>query len=218
MLLLEKILELLSDDELRYKLLYGLFSGGVLLYLIRKIRKLLKPKYLPIKQNINSLGFIGLLKQRYTKQLFNMFNSNRLFLKNKHYRGDLLKYSLPSGLINYGNNCYINVFLQCISCLPEFIYFSSKEKSETIQKFVEILNNINYSPLKILYPEEFISEICSKFEFANEQQDSYELFHRLLDIYTLDESISPIRILLKTSYYCPKCKMVRSKIKNVNIN
>lgn len=209
MLILEKILELLSDDELRYKLLYGIITGGLMLYLIKKIKKLLKPKYLPIKQNITNLGFVCLLKQHYSKQISNMFNTNQSRIsKSKNYRGDLLKYSLPSGIINYGNNCYINVFLQCISCLPEFIYYSSKEKNETVQKFVELLININYSPLKILYPEELISEICSKFEFANEQQDSYELFHRILDIYTLDESINPIKISLKTTYYCPKCKMV----------
>lgn len=190
-MLFENLLIALRDDENIKYICLGSLVGGIFYYIIRKILQRFRSSKLKIIKAISNLGLISLLK------------SNLSFNK---------KYYYPSGLTNYHNNCYINVFLQSISCLPEFVNFSFKERSIFIQKFIQTLSFINSSSSKSISQDEFIGELTEKFKFASEQQDCYELYHRLLDCYSPDlESINPLFIDLETKLYCARCKMVLIK-------
>lgn len=194
------IIEYISDSENISKAFLYTCSGLISLFIYKKIKEKIKSKKKLelIKTSYSQLGFIKLMKNDAFLDSFN-------FKKKKR---SLNCYSLPSGIVNYGNNCYVNVFLQCISSLNEFIEYSSLEINSSIVSFTNLLRDINCSKIKILHPHDFISDICSQFEFANEQQDSYELFHRIMDLYKIDENSNPLIIKLKTKFYCPNCKMV----------
>ena len=208
-MLLHKFKVFFEDEENRSGLLYSLVGGGILLFIFKKIRNYLKKKQTQdemSKVKVVNQGFVNLIKSR-----INAYNKNCKIRKESEKI--ISKYSYPSGLVNYGSTCYINCFLQSISSLPEFMYYSSFECQDLIQNFLSLLFNINTSPLKVLYPDEIISDICEKFEFANEQQDSYELFHRIMDLYHTKKN--PLEVIFETTYHCPNCKMVSISIFNL---
>ena len=79
---------------------------------------------------------------------------------------------------------------------------------------------INRSSQKTLSKDVFYSELTSKFSFANEQQDSYELFHRIMDLFNHSiEEKNPFLIELETTFYCGLCKTSIKKIqKEINLS
>ena len=61
--------------------------------------------------------------------------------------------------------------------------FSKKQKLENslLKNLLECFEHINNNET-IYYPRELVNEINSIFKFEFDQQDSYELFHRILEI------------------------------------
>lgn len=140
-----------------------------------------------------SKGLISLIKSKIKRKLF----------------------SFPSGIMNYSNNCYINVLLQCLSSLPEYQYMCQRNTDRFIQNISYIIEQINDSSAKILYLHPIIKLITNKFKFANEQQDSFELFNRLNECF--DSTLldyNPFKIEIETKYSCSSCKnsFVKSQI------
>lgn len=69
----------------------------------------------------------------------------------------------------------------------------------------ELLNDLN-SKKGVVSPYSFINNINNKFNFEDQQQDSYELFHVLLDLFDKGEGFkSPFHIKIKINYRCTSC-------------
>ena len=196
MKLWEKLFDIISDEDFQYYSLMGISASSILyfiMYLIRRRKKLIKKLEVV---RLNNPGLISLMKTKYLS-----FNSKII-----------KKYSYPSGLINYANNCYINVLLQSLSCLPEFILYSKRENNSIIQQLNRVLSEINNSSNKSLSQESFFNMLTTEFKFANEQQDSYELYHRLLDLFNSSLSnLNPLEINLEVKYYCGLCRNTITK-------
>lgn len=56
-----------------------------------------------------------------------------------------------------------------------------KEENNFLNLFAKSLDHINHNET-ILYPKELVRLINKIFNFEYDQQDSYELYHRILDI------------------------------------
>lgn len=83
--------------------------------------------------------------------------------------------------------------------------FADNNKQDTITKLLcGSLNKINCD-LDILYLKQFITLINNKFDFAFDQQDCYELFHRLIDLYNSNNINTPFTIEWETNYICSFC-------------
>jgi ubiquitin C-terminal hydrolase len=88
----------------------------------------------------------------------------------------------------------------------------SKQDLQIVKGVEEILEKLN-SQNTLISPSSLINQINSKFSFEHEQQDSYELYHRLLEIFDHgSHGENPFLIELKTEYKCNKCKNVITKI------
>jgi ubiquitin C-terminal hydrolase len=58
----------------------------------------------------------------------------------------------------------------------------------------------------VVSPRNFINNLNYKFSFEHEQQDSYELYHRLLELFELkDNNSNPFRMQIKSIYKCSNC-------------
>lgn len=91
----------------------------------------------------------------------------------------------------------------------------SNQDLHFVKDVEDILEKLN-SQNSLISPYTLINQINSKFSFEHEQQDSYELYHRLLEIFDQDQTllnpVNPFLIESKTEYKCNKCKNVISKI------
>lgn len=202
---MDKIYKILNDENFQFIGFVSLVSslGIYLSYKLIILLKNLNLKKVELNLSKLNMGLVAILKRNNHK------------IKNKNEKS---KYYYPSGLINYANNCYINVFLQCISTLKSFASFSNlelikkcnKSNYDLLKAFHDTLDNINSSLDKIIYPGHLISNICYKFEFANEQQDSYELYHRIIDLYSSNsDNENPLKISIESKFKCESCLHVR---------
>lgn len=200
--MLRKINKIVNDENFQFLSFIGIFStlGIYLSYKLILFLRSSKLKKIEINLSKLNMGIVCLLKKN----------------ENRKKRNSLFYF--PSGLVNYANNCYINVFLQCISTLKSFANFSLIEiikkgnliNIDILSAFNETLIKINSSIDKILYPSDLITSICRKFEFANEQQDSYELYHRIIDLYSpKSDNENPLKLSIESKFKCQRCQHVR---------
>jgi ubiquitin C-terminal hydrolase len=59
----------------------------------------------------------------------------------------------------------------------------------------------------VVSPRSFINNLNYKFSFEHEQQDSYELYHRLLELFETEDKNhnNPFSMKIKSIYKCDKC-------------
>lgn len=101
-----------------------------------------------------------------------------------------------TGIINFSNNCYLNVIIQ--------LFLSNKETSSIILNYLDFDNNKNIiNPLKLM-------RILSDKINITHQNDSQEVFIEILD--KIKELEPHFENKIKNLYTCQECKSTRSVI------
>lgn len=107
--------------------------------------------------------------------------------------------NLKFGIINYSNNCYLNVLIQLFLC--------NKNTSNIIVHYLDFINNNNKN--KLLNPKKLIKKLSDKIDITR-QNDSQEVFTLILDLIPDLEKYYINKI--KNCYTCQECK----KSRNIN--
>lgn len=100
---------------LKYGITLSTITMMILVYFLRKNNKVALGVF-------NNMGYLSLIKQD--------INKYELIMNNTKLNNDFLKQyvskfqSLPSGITNFGNNCYINVLLHVLIYLFINLVFS----------------------------------------------------------------------------------------------
>lgn len=102
------------------------------------------------------------------------------------------------GIINFSNNCYLNVIIQ--------IFLSNKNTSNIIIHYLDIINKSNYP---LINPKKLLSKINGKINTL-QQNDSHEAFTIILDLIPDLEKYYINKI--KNYYTCNECGNKRNKI------
>tara|TARA_A100001015_G_C15034932_1_gene735573 strand:- start:2007 stop:2747 length:741 start_codon:yes stop_codon:yes gene_type:complete len=97
------------------------------------------------------------------------------------------------GIINYGNNCYLNAIIQ--------LFLSHKETSNIINEYLDIENNL-------IYPKKLLDKLKNKLNI-NIQNDSQEVFILILDI--IPELEKYFNNEVKNTFKCLECNSYRHK-------
>lgn len=97
------------------------------------------------------------------------------------------------GIINFSNNCYLNVIIQLFLC--------NKYTSNIIIHYLEILDK------KIINPEKLIKKLKSKIDITIEN-DSQEVFMHILDL--IPELEKYYKNSIKNFYTCQECNKCRT--------
>lgn len=108
------------------------------------------------------------------------------------------KFCKRTGIINFSNNCYLNVIIQ--------LFLSNKETSDIILNYLDFDNNKN-----ILNPLKLMRILSDKIDIT-QQNDSQEVFIEILDKIKQLEPYFENKI--KNVYTCQECKSSRT-IKDV---
>uniref|UniRef100_A0A6C0LG97 ubiquitinyl hydrolase 1 n=1 Tax=viral metagenome TaxID=1070528 RepID=A0A6C0LG97_9ZZZZ len=101
------------------------------------------------------------------------------------------------GIINFSNNCYLNVIIQL------FLY--NKNSSNIIMNYLDILNN---NGANIINPEKLMIKLSEKINVSR-QNDSQEVFTLILDLIPDLEKYYVNKI--KNIYTCQECEKSRTK-------
>jgi ubiquitin C-terminal hydrolase len=102
------------------------------------------------------------------------------------------------GIINFSNNCYLNVIIQ--------LFLSNKNTSNIIMHFLDIIKKNNGN---LINPKKLLSKINEKMNTL-QQNDSQEAFTIILDLIPDLEKYYVNKI--KNYYTCEECGKVRNKI------
>lgn len=100
------------------------------------------------------------------------------------------------GIINFSNNCYLNVIIQ--------LFLSNKETSDIILNYLDFDNNKN-----ILNPLKIMRILSDKIDITR-QNDSQEVFIEILD--KIKELEPYFENKIKNVYTCQECKSSRTVI------
>lgn len=109
-----------------------------------------------------------------------------------------------------------------MASLPEFMHYvykilcsitsgdiDERNKIQIVKLLHKTTNEINTSKYKSISPTEFTKKIHNEFSFADEQQDSYELYHRIIEVVdSYHTEDNPLSIKIKNIYECCACKTV----------
>lgn len=101
------------------------------------------------------------------------------------------------GIINFSNNCYLNVIIQLFLC--------NKNSSNIIIHYLDILNN---DGTNMINPKKLMIKLCEKIDVSR-QNDSQEVFTLILDLIPDLEKYYINKI--KNVYTCQECKKSRTK-------
>ena len=100
------------------------------------------------------------------------------------------------GIINYSNNCYLNVIIQLLLC--------NKKTSNIIVKYIDFNN-------KLINPKKLLKKLEEKINI-NSQNDSQEAFIQILDV--IPELSKYFENKIQNSYKCLECYNERTNIDN----
>ena len=101
------------------------------------------------------------------------------------------------GIINFSNNCYLNVIIQLFLC--------NKNSSNIIVHYLDILSN---NDTNIINPKKLMTKLSEKIDVTR-QNDSQEVFTLILDLIPDLEKYYINKI--KNVYTCQECKKSRIK-------
>jgi hypothetical protein len=104
----------------KYSLAFSTVTFLLFVYMLRRDKKLM----LTFSENY---GYLRLLKPDVNKYEMILKNNLNKKFKNNIYHNFVKKFhAIPSGITNFGNNCYINVLLQVknLKFLKNTIFFS----------------------------------------------------------------------------------------------
>jgi hypothetical protein len=104
----------------KYSLAFSTVTFLLFVYMLRRDKKLM----LTFSENY---GYLRLLKPDVNKYEMILKNNLNKKFKNNIYHNFVKKFhGIPSGITNFGNNCYINVLLQVknLKFLKNTIFFS----------------------------------------------------------------------------------------------
>lgn len=107
------------------------------------------------------------------------------------------------GIINYSNNCYLNVIIQLFLC--------NKNSSNIIVHYLDILSTCDTyhtNGKNIINPRKLMTKLSEKIDISR-QNDSQEVFTLILDLIP-DLEKNYINII-KNVYTCQECKKFRIK-------
>ena len=102
------------------------------------------------------------------------------------------------GIINYSNNCYLNVIIQLFLC--------NKNSSNIIVHYLEFISNENSN--KLINPKKLMTKLSEKIDISR-QNDSQEVFTLILDLIPNLEKYYINKI--KNVYTCQECQKCRIK-------
>lgn len=105
------------------------------------------------------------------------------------------------GIINYNNNCYLNVIIQ--------LFLSNKHTSNIIAHYLDFKKNEsidNNTKVKIICPKKLLVILSKKMNICN-QNDSQEAFIHILDLIPNLEKHYQTKI--KNSFKCLECNNIR---------
>jgi uncharacterized UBP type Zn finger protein len=106
------------------------------------------------------------------------------------------------GIINFSNNCYLNVIIQLFLC--------NKKTSNIIAHYLNFEsnngNNGNNGNNKIINPKKLLITLSKKM-YVSRQNDSQEAFTQLLDLIPDLEKYYQTKI--KNSFQCFECNRIR---------
>jgi len=100
------------------------------------------------------------------------------------------------GIINFSNNCYLNVIIQ--------LFLSYKNTSNIIVNYIEFNN-------KLINPKKLLKKLEEKINI-NSQNDSQEAFIKILDV--IPELSKFFENKIQNSYKCLECCNERTNIDN----
>lgn len=99
------------------------------------------------------------------------------------------------GIINFSNNCYLNVIIQLFLC--------NKQTSNII---VHYLDFVSIGDKKLINPKKLINKLSDKLD-VSEQNDSQEVFTLILDLIPSLEKYYENKV--KNIYRCKECNKSR---------
>lgn len=117
-------------------------------------------------------------------------------MKNENNNVNNTKYGKRTGIINFSNNCYLNVIIQ--------LFLSNKETSNIILNYLDFDNNNN-----IINPLKLMRKLSDKINIT-QQNDSQEVFIEILD--KIKELEPHFENKIKNLYTCQECKSTRTVI------
>ena len=101
------------------------------------------------------------------------------------------------GIINFSNNCYLNVIIQ--------LFLSNKQTSNIIVHyldFVRDLENISNKSAKIINPKKLLMLLSKKMNISR-QNDSQEAFTQILDL--IPDLEKHYKTKIKNEFMCFEC-------------
>lgn len=115
-------------------------------------------------------------------------------MKNENNKVNNIKYCKRTGIINFSNNCYLNVIIQ--------LFLSNKETADIILNYLDFDNDkAIFNPLKLM-------RILSNKIDITQQNDSQEVFIEILD--QIKELEPYFKNKIKNVYICQECKSSRT--------
>ena len=114
----------------------------------------------------------------------------------KNDNNNNIKFCKRFGIINFSNNCYLNVIIQ--------LFLSNKDTSNIIINYLDVEND-----RKILSPLKLMRILSDKIDITR-QNDSQEVFIEILD--KIKELEPYFENKIKNVYTCQECKSSRTVI------
>lgn len=128
-------------------------------------------------------------------------------LKYKKVKGKQHTTSLPGGLVNVGNSCYLNSTIQLLASVSNRIEsFFEKKKGVVAKELHNLLARLNEG--ETVRPLEFIHSFAPSEAFSADQQDAHEFLLALLNLSEQEhEQFVPSHLGLKV-LGCPSQKFL----------
>ena len=141
----------------------------------------------------------------YNKRENKNYLENNYYCQNKNKRDQNDIEKKPCGIINYGNNCYLNSGLQILAACDKFVEELKNDKYNE-SRLIKLLNDAFNNILKgdLYDPKDFLDYFCSiNLEFFGSQSCSQNFIRTLLKNINSELIKSRINIIDKYMQYTP---------------